>query len=1369
MQTNERRDSLFRQIRDASVRVGIIAFILVSLSTASGSERVSEVIASRTAVPPIVDGNLDDACWETASLIDKFTLPEASAAPDEPMEFRICFDDSTLYCAFICVEPYPQKLRLRHKEDSGSIWQDDCVELFLRARGRRLDYDQFIVNAAGARWSLRHLSGQSRDTPRNWKATARVGAAEWVVEMALPLTAIGIEEVRPGHLVEMKIGREDHTAEKTALSAWPPGDSYGGGQGYGRLYLGDPNLLGNPDLRKRSGPLLEKWTITEGDEKLYKPVEKDGKRLLCITTPGRYSTFSQSLSLEAETSYLLSAQVRGNASVYLRARTVPEPDEPSVAHTAWFEPGTEWRTLTVPFATAADGQTLVIIGSTRDSGKGAVEMRRLRLVQMGRLEVTGPAIPVPADGEQIVISEVPVTDSRVVRGFVGTPFDGTQRSRGWNGQIWEYPMPGGGAGVGYAYRDNDGLHVRLADSLGFDAIQVRGGMRADLYIGTADYREPGDAEKVYTFPGRTLTSRVNFDRRVGADRVSFFDVGDGVMADVSFFRIGRKLPEETFPLENWRVGEEIDAAEAVRARFSDEDRRTFSLGSGQSDAPLHFDVGEVVHLRSLPLKDDTPLAAVELLFSLESTDRAGLTATVQDPIDARLELTGADVEIAGEGVVRLVLDFPDQIVPAGGQLWLTIESDRALELAGPDGGAPEVILHGTRSEIALRQALPYRKFLLKSLFACASEARPWNRIGRRTDLQAWFRTEPLGDQVKQVFDTVDHCLWLDPDDGIARQYHLWMWQNRRGLPPFEPHLEKRTSDAPEWALWARQAWLAARKVPAWWLDHRLVPTGELGGLVGDDSDMYQNYVDFAFLESDGVAARLKDAAARLAELAEMTTLTDGVNSRTMDPLHAYEEGINQEALMAVWHYGDPVYLERCMAAARTTAALTTLTSRGHRHFRSQDLGAATQNTALTDTDGHAHPLMWHPAFEVLWYNGNPRAEELLRQWGDGWLEHMRPGEYATSVEVETEKVVKTTQRPLYGGYGALGSGFAFLAWITGDERYLGPFFEAYAKGSRNTSPGNLVTEFIHRYGAEKFGEALPDLLPVSGAAAAAVTGDKQPLIKALKEDVAEMQRFPTMYTDSEPFTDRVFLYAISDAAIAYTGGYATRNKFNRSHAVSWSGFGTDYAALVLTAAPEHFKALLYNFREEAMEGEARFWSLVHGRYRVRMGVDKDGDDMADRSLFEDTVEVVRGTPLSLQLPAGEVAVVELILLEALDDLTRRPDLALSPLDMRFESGRVRGMVHNLGGAAATFELSLVDPAGRICGQIQLGRLEAPLDLKPRRATFELDLPASSGTGWSLVVDPKGTVDELYEGNNRVELEQILATRAMIQEVRKTTD
>jgi len=98
-----------------------------------------------------------------------------------------------------------------------------------------------------------------------------------------------------------------------------------------------------------------------------------------------------------------------------------------------------------------------------------------------------------------------------------------------------------------------------------------------------------------------------------------------------------------------------------------------------------------------------------------------------------------------------------------------------------------------------------------------------------------------------------------------------------------------------------------------------VETGEFGGDVGDDTDLYQNFADFPFLEAGGVGGRLRETGIRLAQLADRTTLVDGVNRSTMDPLHAYEKGLNHEALMAAWHYGDPVLLERCMLDARSVA------------------------------------------------------------------------------------------------------------------------------------------------------------------------------------------------------------------------------------------------------------------------------------------------------------------------------------------------------------------------------------------------------------------------------------------------------------------
>ncbi|HUU42905.1 MAG TPA: hypothetical protein VMX57_03950, partial [Planctomycetota bacterium] len=715
-----------------------------------------------------------------------------------------------------------------------------------------------------------------------------------------------------------------------------------------------------------------------------------------------------------------------------------------------------------------------------------------------------------------------VTDCRAVRGFIGAPVDGSTRSWGWDANFYEYNARRSSAGVGYHYRRNDGLHVKLADKGGFNAIQIRGGVRAKVYRDVPSWTGPEGGTLIATLPGGTRdTSRLWFEKPVATTSVSFFDVTDGYLSDVSFFRLTE-----------------------LTARFPAPARTDAKIANGR--------------VLDLPIETETPLDAVGLSLVLESKTRPiELRVVITDPVDSRRELFVADFTVDRPGIVGLVLDFPDQIIPAGGKLQITVECDDPVKITDS-----VLDLYKIEREHAAYEALAYRKLLLHGMYCAMSEARPWNGWFYRDKVAEWFASDvryvPC---VRNILDALEHCRYIDREgaDDDVRQYYEWIWRDvlrKEGkTPPFETKYDF-VEGAPEWASLARQAWLQARAVPRWWLENRLVPTGEFGGVVGDDTDMYQNYADFVMFETDGVAAALKDAAARLAQLAQETTMTDGINRRTMDPLHAYEEGLNQDALLAFWHYGDPVYLERCMASARSVERCTVVTPKGHRHFRSQEIGADRRDDPKTDTDGHAHPLMWHPAFEVVRYNANPTAMKWLGEWADGWLEHMAPGKYAHSVEVAAEKVTGTHERPLYGGYGGQGSAFESLYWVTGDGKYLAPFMEVFRTGKASTSPGGMVAELYQRGALDDVGGKLAELLETDPVAHAQATGDKQPLVDALKVDVTELQRYGNFYTTVEPFTDRVFLYAITTAARCYTGGFATRNKYCRTHAVSYEGLGT---------------------------------------------------------------------------------------------------------------------------------------------------------------------------------------------------------------------
>jgi endogenous inhibitor of DNA gyrase (YacG/DUF329 family) len=1309
---------------------------------------LDQVVLPRFDEAPTVDGQLDDAVWAGAAVAEGFTLPLNTQAAPKACRALLGFTDAGIHIGVRFDEPDPANLKIEFEDGSMSVWKDDCIEIWVRTTGRQSDFDQFIVNAAGARQRVNsRASGQSYPEP-TFPAAAHIGADAWTLEALLPFAEIGLTDPQPGDMIQLKIGREDPTGRTTVLSVWPPRAPYGAGDGYGRAYFLTSNLLPNADFTQldQNGQPAG-WGFGEGQLERIEVIADNGRRALHWRVPGSYATIQRSIQLEPNALYRLEGWLRGSAAISLRARTKERADdEASRPFSVSSEPSDDYAYLSVVFPTGEDGKALIILGNTEGLGVGDVYLADLALCRESEMQQSGPAIQL-TPGETLRVTDVGINDCRSLRGFVGAPVDGRLDSVAWNGSTWEYGAPNAGAGVYYDFARGDGLNITLADSLGVDAVQIRGGAKVKLYRDAASYFEPGDAEPVWDFPTNSVNSRAIFAERVATDRFSFFDLQDGFLSDLYFFRIGETtaLPEPTL----------LSAGSATSAedlapftdRFGDDPGPFLSLAEGGAKS-IETSQDGWLHFVTEPMSE-TGMLTVGLKLNMPTVPAGTpLTVAVMDPFSPSTRVMSAELSAEGPGELHVVLDHLDQVIPEGRRVWIALKTGAATEITDAT-----VELYLAPRERAVAEALAYRTWIVKTMFASLSEPRPWGSLrSRDTDLDEWAKKAYAGEKVVELLHEAGFAKELGPDDDIIRQYDEWLWRNA-GIPDFQPTIDE-VPGAPEWAILVHQAWLTARQVPHWWIDNRLVPTGELGGRVGDDSDMYQNYANFPMISDDEVARAIVDGADRLAELAEQTTLEAGLNRRTMDPLHAYEEGINQEALEFWWHYGDPVYFERCLLAAKSLPALTTVTSLGHRHFKNQDCGAEDLRIDRPlGNDGHAHPLMLHPAFEVAWYNASPRVIQFLREWADGWLEHQQPGDYATMVNVATEEVVATQKnRPLYGGYGGQASAFMFLYYITGDAKYLRPFTEHYAQGGVPYPSERRLYELYQSGALDQYAAQFEKLAERSDLMQAMVTGDRTALFDGLREDIAEIQRFPHIYTTAEVFTDRIFLSAINRAANCYCGGYATRNKFDHRHACSWEGLGTDFAALVLTARPERFKALVYNFADEPITGNLRLWTLGHGVYSMTLGPDADGDDNADSFTRERSVEIARATRVAIELPAGEVAVIELTRTQELEPITGRPDLALSELDTVIEGGAVSGFVHNIGEAsAAECEVALLAADGTSAGSISLGEVSGIEDLEPVRIPYRFaDLPDDL-TGWRVVVDPGDRVTEICEDNNELAL------------------
>lgn len=1332
--------------------IGTIALCLPAFGQSDGP--ADEVVLPRLEVAPVIDGDLSDAAWERAPVLENWTIPLTMQPVPKECAVRAGFGDAGLYVGARLAEPDPASLQTLSADGGADVWKDDAIEIWVRTSDSNLVYDQFIVNAAGARQQVRGRPGGSENPAPQFPAAANTGEDYWSVELLIPWAELGLETAPdPGDMVQLKFGREDPQGRETVLSHWPPRAAYGAAEGYGRAYFITSNLLPNADFRAvdaEGSP--EGWGLHELAVGRISVVEDQGRNALRWETPGSYATLQRSIQLKPNALYRLEGWTRGDAAISLRARTKKTADqETSDAYTVTSEPSEDYVYRSVVFPTGEEGSALIILGATEATGVGTVYLSGLAIAREAAAETAGPAIPVVPGVTQRITDIAPV-ECKSLRGFVGAPMDGRLDSVSWNGSTWEYGARNAGSGVYYEFADGDGLNIRLADAKGVDAVQLRGGAKVHLYRDATSYFEPGDGELVWEWPSNAASSRAVFGERVATDRFSFFNRQDGFISDLYFLRLGEEtpLPEPTVLSAQAPVELPEDLA-AAATQFGPETDAVHRLNMTKMALQIRPEADTWTHLMTEPVPEDTGLLAVGLRLNIRDAPTGlPLEVALMDPFSPEHRVINVELTVEGPGVAHVVLDHLDQVVPAGKRVWVAVRAGAPVTLE-----TPQVELYYAPVSEALAEAVDYRLWIVRTMFASLSEPRPWMNLRTRdADMAEFAQTAYAGPKVVKLLEEAAFAKQLAPEHPIVQQYDQWLWQ-RTGLPELEPTIEE-VPGAPEWAVVLRQAWLEAREVPRWWLENRLVPTGEFGGEVGDDTDMYQNYTIFPMISDEPPTGVMRRGAAALAELAEATRLEEGLNRHTTDPLHAYEEGLNHEALMAWWYYGDPVYFERCLAAARSMPATTTVTERGHRHFKSQLVGAEDLRIDRElGEDGDYGALMLHPVFKVLWYNRHPQVEQFLREWADGWLDHQQPGDYAFSVNVATEEATRTYEaRPLYGG--GMASSFYSMVNHLGDEKYARPFMDLFSQGVASLRIADFLPEFYQAGLLDDLDETTLQALEQSEPYLPVLTrGDRGPLLDALRKDIAEMQRFKYMYTDASQFTDRIFLYAVQNAAKAYCGAYVTRNKISNGISVSWEGFGTDFAALVLAAGDDRLKAAVYSFADEPMEGGLRVWQLENARYRVTIGPDADGDDALDAPAEALEMELARYSRVPLTLQPRQVTIVEIEQIEPLAPIYDRPDLALSPLDTVVANGTVRGVAHNIGqSAAGPTAIALIGAGGEVVASQALASLPGiGSDLQPVRVEFELTGVPANVDGWQVVIDREGSIDEICEGNNTLRLQE----------------
>jgi len=235
--------------------VWLVAFAL--LSSGEGNQQTESIATSRSTLPilpssPILDGRVIEPLWQQASTFD---LDDEST-----LQVRAGIDSTGIWFA------------LKGK----NVPRTACIIFTFRVTDEFENADEFTLSADGSK-KFRRLRTTPLPHQGDWEAKVARTGTEWSAEVFIPFATLGLKEVKQGDAVLLDL-------------QWQEGKEKWGKQFH--CYFGRMNLLSSPDLSDKS-----RWSFSGNDAQLYESVIEEGRRVIRLKSPGRYSTMSQSLQL----------------------------------------------------------------------------------------------------------------------------------------------------------------------------------------------------------------------------------------------------------------------------------------------------------------------------------------------------------------------------------------------------------------------------------------------------------------------------------------------------------------------------------------------------------------------------------------------------------------------------------------------------------------------------------------------------------------------------------------------------------------------------------------------------------------------------------------------------------------------------------------------------------------------------------------------------------------------------------------------------------------------------------------------------------------------------------------------------------------
>jgi hypothetical protein len=166
-------------------------FCLCLLVPGLGQAQDYNYVIPRITTTPDIDGNVEAAEWQQATVIDVDIEFQPGDAIEAAVGARglLMEDGEVLYVAFIADDPDPDQIRAFYR-DRDTVWDDDWVGIVLDTFNDERRAYEFLVNPLGVQTDAIQddINGNEDDSWNAiWDSAGRITDSGYMVEMAIPL------------------------------------------------------------------------------------------------------------------------------------------------------------------------------------------------------------------------------------------------------------------------------------------------------------------------------------------------------------------------------------------------------------------------------------------------------------------------------------------------------------------------------------------------------------------------------------------------------------------------------------------------------------------------------------------------------------------------------------------------------------------------------------------------------------------------------------------------------------------------------------------------------------------------------------------------------------------------------------------------------------------------------------------------------------------------------------------------------------------------------------------------------------------------------------------------------------------------------